>query len=63
MVLLRQQTLEHQVQAEVFLLQSHLKQVLMDQLEELVVQVDPIAIVSEALHLVNLEVMAQVEPH
>jgi hypothetical protein len=35
----------------------------MDRLEELVVQVDLIAIVSEALHLVNLEVMAQVEPH
>jgi hypothetical protein len=35
----------------------------MDQLEELVVQVDLIAIVSEALHLVNLEVMVQVEPH
>jgi hypothetical protein len=60
---LQQQTLEHQVQAELFLLQLHLKQVLMVQLVELEDQADHIAIVSEALHLVNLEVMAQVEPH
>jgi hypothetical protein len=35
----------------------------MDQLEELVVQVDLIAIILEVLLVVNLEAMAQVELH
>ena len=60
---LQQQTLEHQVQEEMFPLQLHLKQALMVQLEELVVLEDRIAIVLEVLLLVNLEVMAQVEQH
>jgi hypothetical protein len=60
---LQQQILEHQVQEEVFLLQSHLKQALMVQLVELEDQADHIVLILEALHLVNLEVMAQVEQH
>jgi hypothetical protein len=60
---LQQQILEHQVQEEVFLLQSHLKQALMVQLVELEDQEDHIVLILEALHLVNLEVMAQVEQH
>jgi hypothetical protein len=60
---LQQQILEHQVQEEVLRLQSHLRQVLADQLVAQADQVVHIVIVLEVLLVVNLEVMDQVDLH
>jgi hypothetical protein len=59
LVLLQQQTLDHQVQEAAYLLQLHLKQVLLDQLEDQEEQVDHIVIAVVQLLLDNKALMVQ----